>query len=271
MSERDLEYLAGACRALAREAGDAIMQVYAGDFAVERKDDNSPLTAADLAAHRAILAGLQALAPQIPVLSEESAEHADWSERRRWQRYFLVDPLDGTREFVKRNGEFTVNIALIEGNAPVLGVVHAPALDETYWAWSGGHAQFATKSQSGKLRTRARATPLVVAGSRSHGDPRMAAALEKFGAHELLVLGSSLKFCRTARSEADLYVRFGPTSEWDTAAGQCVLEQSGGAVRCMDGSVLAYNAKESLLNPDFFACGDITVDWAGMLAGGVRD
>ncbi len=245
--------------------------MYAGDFAVERKDDNSPLTAADLAAHRSILAGLQALAPDIPVLSEESAEHAAWGERRRWQRYFLVDPLDGTREFVKRNGEFTVNIALIEEHAPVLGVVHAPALDETYWAWSGGHAQFATKSRSGKLRTRARATPLVVAGSRSHGDPRMATALEKFGAHELLPLGSSLKFCRTARSEADLYIRYGPTSEWDTAAGQCVLEQAGGAVRRMDDSVLAYNAKESLLNPDFFACGDVTVNWAGMLGGTARD
>ncbi|HSN01006.1 MAG TPA: 3'(2'),5'-bisphosphate nucleotidase CysQ [Rudaea sp.] len=271
MSEFDLENVARACCALAREAGDAIMHVYAGEFAVERKDDDSPLTAADLAAHRVIVAGLQALAPAIPVLSEESAEHAGWSERRRWQRYFLVDPLDGTREFVKRNGEFTVNIALIEAHAPVLGVVHAPALDETYWAWSGGNARFTTKSQSGKLRTRARATPLVVAGSRSHGDPRMAAALQKFGAHELLALGSSLKFCRTARSEADLYVRYGPTSEWDTAAGQCVLEQAGGAVRRMDGSALMYNAKESLLNPDFFACGDVSVDWAGVLGGAARD
>jgi 3'(2'), 5'-bisphosphate nucleotidase len=265
MSGLDLEYLAGACRALAREAGEAIMRVYAGEFAVEHKDDNSPLTAADLAAHRAIVAGLQALAPQIPVLSEESSEQADWSVRRTWSQYFLVDPLDGTREFVKRNGEFTVNIALIEGHAPVLGVVHAPALDEMYWGWSGGHAHFATKLQSGKLLTRARATPLVVAGSRSHGDPRMGAALDKLGSHELLALGSSLKFCRTARGEADLYIRYGPTSEWDTAAGQCVLEQAGGAVRRMDGSTLAYNTKDSLLNPDFLACGDASVDWAGLL------
>ena len=266
----DLAGLAHQLAYLAERAAAAILDVYESDFAVEHKDDRSPLTAADLASHHIIVEGLGALTPDVPVLSEESAGIA-WAARERWSRYWLVDPLDGTREFVKRNGEFTVNIALIEGNAPALGVVHAPALDETYWAWSGGHAQFATKSQSGKLRTRARATPLVVAGSRSHGDPRLAAALEKIGTHELMALGSSLKFCRTARSEADLYVRFGPTSEWDTAAGQCVLEQSGGAVRRMDGSVLAYNAKESLLNPDFFACGDVTVDWAGMLAGGVRD
>ncbi|HST27070.1 MAG TPA: 3'(2'),5'-bisphosphate nucleotidase CysQ [Rudaea sp.] len=267
MIGHDLEDLARACCALAREAGDAIMRVYAGDFAVERKDDNSPLTAADLAAHRVIVAGLQALAPQIPVLSEESAEQVAWSVRQAWPRYFIVDPLDGTREFVKRNGEFTVNIALIENHASVLGVVFAPALDEMYWAWSGGHAQFAAKSQSGKLRTRARTTPLVVAGSRSHGDPRMGAALDKLGPHELLALGSSLKFCRTARGEADLYIRYGPTSEWDTAAGQCVLEQAGGAVRRMDGSTLTYNTKDSLLNPDFLACGDASVDWAGLLRG----
>lgn len=265
MSKHDPDDLARACRALAREAGEAIMRIYAGDFAVERKDDDSPLTAADIAAHRVIVSGLDALTPDIPVLSEESAEQAAWGERRNWTRYWLVDPLDGTREFVKRNGEFTVNIALIEDGAPTLGVVHAPALDETYWAWSGGEAQFATKYRSGNLRTRQRATPLVVAGSRSHGDPRMGAALDRLGAHELLALGSSLKFCRTARGEADLYIRYGPTSEWDTAAGQCVLEQAGGAVRRMDGSVLAYNSKESLLNPDFLACGDASVDWAGLL------
>ncbi|MGH8091577.1 MAG: 3'(2'),5'-bisphosphate nucleotidase CysQ [Rudaea sp.] len=267
MSKLDLENLARACCTLAREAGEAIMRVYAGDFAVERKDDNSPLTAADLAAHRVIVAGLQALAPQIPVLSEESAEQAAWVVRKTWSRYFLVDPLDGTREFVKRNGEFTVNIALIDAHATVLGVVYAPALNEMYMAWADGHAHFATKTQSGKLRTRARAMPLVVAGSRSHGDPRMGAALDKLGPHELLALGSSLKFCRTARGEADLYIRYGPTSEWDTAAGQCVLEQAGGAVRRMDGSTLTYNTKDSLLNPDFFACGDVSVDWAGLLRG----
>ena len=263
----ELPNLARSCCALARAAGAAIMQVYAGDFAVEHKDDHSPLTAADLAAHRVIVDGLRELTPDLPVLSEESAEHAGWAERRQWTRYWLVDPLDGTREFVKRNGEFTVNIALIANHRPVLGVVYAPALDELYWAADGGYAQFALASQSGELRTRPRATPLLVAGSRSHGDPRTQAALAKLGPLTLVPLGSSLKFCRAARGEVDLYIRYGPTSEWDTAAGQCVLEQAGGRVLRMDGSTLDYNAKESLLNPDFLACGDPAVDWAALLRG----
>jgi 3'(2'), 5'-bisphosphate nucleotidase len=265
MSSLDFPFLAERCCAIARDAGAAIMQIYAGDFAVERKDDNSPLTAADLAAHRVIVAGLQALTPHIPVLSEESAEQAQWPERRTWSRYWIVDPLDGTREFVKRNGEFTVNIALIEGHRPVLGVVFAPALDELYWAWLGGNAFFAANSNVGTLHTRPRATPLLIAGSRSHADPRMLTALDKLGPLTLVPLGSSLKFCRTARAEVDLYIRYGPTSEWDTAAGQCVLEQAGGSVVELDGQVLRYNAKESLLNPDFLACGDASVDWAGLL------
>jgi 3'(2'), 5'-bisphosphate nucleotidase len=266
MTAPNLPELAHACCALARDAGAAIMRIYAGDFAVERKDDNSPLTAADLAAHRVIVDGLSALTPRLPILSEESAEQACWDERREWPRYWLVDPLDGTREFVKRNGEFTVNIALIDDHAPTLGVVFAPALDELYWAWQGGHAFFADASHSGELRTRPRATPLVVAGSRSHADARMVTALERIGPHELKPLGSSLKFCRTARSEVDLYIRYGPTSEWDTAAGQCVLEQSGGRVLELNGEALRYNAKESLLNPDFLACGDVSVDWARLIA-----
>ena len=269
---RELAELARGCCALARTAGAAIMQVYAGEFAVERKDDNSPLTAADLAAHRAIVDGLTLLTPQIPVLSEESAEQASWQTRRGWVRYWLVDPLDGTREFVKRNGEFTVNIALIEDHAPTIGVVFAPALDELYWGWRGGGAYFSTSKQSGNstpaaIRTRPRPSPLIVAGSRSHADPRTLAALELIGAHELRALGSSLKFCRTARAETDLYLRYGLTSEWDTAAGQCVLEQAGGKVLGMNGAPLRYNTKESLLNPDFLACGDASFDWAGLLAG----
>jgi 3'(2'), 5'-bisphosphate nucleotidase len=265
MTALDLAYLARACCALARDAGAAIMRVYAGEFAVEHKDDNSPLTAADLAAHRVIVDGLRKLAPQLPILSEESSEQAGWDERRSWTRYWLVDPLDGTREFVKRNGEFTVNIALIEDHAPVLGVVYAPALEELYWAWVGGHAYFATSLQSGELHARPRATPLLIAGSRSHADPRMLNALDKLGPLTVVPLGSSLKFCRAARGEVDLYIRYGLTSEWDTAAGQCVLEQAGGRVLRMDGSALDYNAKESLLNPDFLACGDASMDWAALL------
>ena len=263
----DFADLARGCCAIARTAGAAIMRVYAGDFAVERKDDNSPLTAADLAAHRVIVDGLHVLTPQIPVLSEEAAEEIPWSVRRTWSRYFLVDPLDGTREFVKRNGEFTVNIALIHEHRPILGVVYAPALEEMYWAWTGQHAYFCTSTQSAKveLHARKRGDPLLVAGSRSHADARLTSAQAKLGAHELRPLGSSLKFCRAARGEVDLYIRYGPTSEWDTAAGQCVLEQAGGAVTDLGGVPLRYNAKESLLNPDFLAFGDRTVDWAALL------
>ncbi len=261
-----------ACREIARTAGAAIMRIYDSDFAIEHKDDNSPLTQADLAAHRTILDGLAALAPDIPVLSEESAHEVPWSVRREWSRYFLVDPLDGTREFIKHNGEFTVNIALIEDHVPTLGVVYAPALDEMYSAWQGGRAWFHANATSDgvALRTRARALPLVVAGSRSHGDARTAAALERLGAHELVALGSSLKFSRAARGQADLYIRYGPTSEWDTAAGQCVLEQAGGGVCRIDGTALRYNTKESLLNPDFLAYGDRSVDWARAVSGELK-
>jgi len=262
----DLVELARGCSAIARTAGREILKIYDSDFAVERKQDDSPLTAADLAAHRAIVAGLNVLTPQIPILSEESAEQAAWEVRRQWARYWLVDPLDGTREFVKRNGEFTVNIALIEEQRPVLGVVFAPVLDEMFWAWRGGHA-FGQSDQSGKveLRTRPRATPLLVAGSRSHADPRTLAALDKLGPYELKALGSSLKFCRAAQGAVDLYIRYGLTSEWDTAAGQCVLEQAGGGVTQMSGEPLRYNTKDSLLNPDFIAFGDRSFAWTALL------
>ena len=241
------------------------MRVYAGEFTVQHKADDSPLTAADLAAHRAIVDGLHVITPQIPVLSEEASEQAAWSVRQQRARYWLVDPLDGTREFVKRNGEFTVNIALIHEHQPVLGVVFAPVLQEMYWAWRGGHAFYSAGEQGEKvdLHTRRRGDPLRVAGSRSHADPRLVAALEKLGSYELQPLGSSLKFCRAARGEVDLYIRYGPTSEWDTAAGQCVLEQAGGGVTDMSGARLRYNTKESLLNPSFLAFGDTSVDWAG--------
>ena len=262
------ELVRGVC-GIARTAGAAILRVYASDFDVERKGDNSPLTEADLAAHRAIVDGLHLLTPSVPVLSEESAEQVAWPLRREWARYWLVDPLDGTREFVKRNGEFTVNIALIEDHVPTMGVVYAPVMNQMFWAWRGGHACFddGREHRYTRLRTRRRGETVAVAGSRSHGDPRLTAALGKIGAHELRALGSSLKFCEAARGNVDLYIRYGLTSEWDTAAGQCVLEQAGGAVLTMDGKRLRYNTKESLLNPDFLACGDPDVDWAGLLRG----
>lgn len=253
------------CIAIAREAGDAIMRVYAQDFPVEIKDDNSPLTAADLASHRIIVDGLQALTPDIPVLSEEAADIA-WETRREWTRLWLVDPLDGTREFIKKNGEFTVNVALIENGEPVLGVVYAPALGYLVHAERGVGAFLRDDGEDVAIQsTRPSAAPLRVAASRSHLDARTQALLERVGEHERMGLGSSLKFCRIAEGRVDFYPRFGPTSEWDTAAGQCVLEAAGGAVMRTDGAALDYNRKESILNPDFLALGDADLPWRDWL------
>lgn len=252
---------------MARDAGAAIMQVYVQDFVVEHKDDLSPLTAADMAAHHLIVAGLNALTPDIPVLSEESADIA-WSERKNWQRYWLVDPLDGTREFVKKNGEFTVNIALIENGTPSFGVVYAPALDEMHYGVRGVGAFICDGSSRVPISSRRpAAAPLHVAASRSHMDPRSAAAIARMGEVSLLGMGSSLKFCRMAEARLDVYPRFAPTSEWDTAAGQCVLEAAGGVVLTLDGQALTYNSKDSLLNPDFLALGDPDLPWRDWLDG----
>jgi 3'(2'), 5'-bisphosphate nucleotidase len=246
---------------IAIAAGAAIMRVYAEDFAVAQKDDRSPLTAADMASHHLILDGLRALTPELPVLSEESAD-IPWAERQRWSRYWLVDPLDGTREFVKKNGEFTVNIALIEGDAPVLGVVFAPALDELHYGLRGVGAFVRDGGEDVPILSRRPApAPLRIAASRSHLDERTAAAMRRMGEVETQGLGSSLKFCRIAEGRMDVYPRFGPTSEWDTAAAQCVLEAAGGAVLRLDGERLRYNRKESLLNPDFIAIGDAELPW----------
>ncbi|HEY0506254.1 MAG TPA: 3'(2'),5'-bisphosphate nucleotidase CysQ [Lysobacter sp.] len=248
--------------ALAHDAASAILGIYDSEFAVEHKDDDSPLTAADLAAHRCIVDGLARITPDIPVLSEESAHEVPTAQRRQWQRLWLVDPLDGTREFVKRNGEFTVNIALIEDGVAVFGVVQAPV---TGVAWHGGATLGAFRREGERqtpLRTRAPATaPLRVAASRSHRDARTQAFIDRMGEVEPIGLGSSLKFCRIADGELDVYPRFGPTSEWDTAAAQCVLEGAGGAVLDPRGRPFRYNQRDRILNGDFIALGDPALPW----------
>ncbi|MEP7314950.1 MAG: 3'(2'),5'-bisphosphate nucleotidase CysQ, partial [Pseudomonadota bacterium] len=220
--------------------------------------DNSPLTQADLRAHHLIVAALGELTPRLPVLSEESAS-IDYAERSGWPEYWLVDPLDGTKEFVSRNGEFTVNIALIRGHHPALGVVHIPVSDTTY-SGAVGQGAFREANDRGParigVRTRAMA-PLRVLGSRSHGSPELARRLEALGAHSLRAVGSSIKLCLVADGNADLYPRLGPTSEWDIAAGQAVIEAAGGqVVAAADGQPLRYNTGPGLLNPDFIAYGD---------------
>ena len=253
------------CIALARRAGAAIMEIYAQDFDVESKSDDSPLTAADMASHRIICDGLEALTPDVPILSEES-KTTEWSVRGAWKRYWLVDPLDGTREFVKKNGEFTVNIALIENGESVLGVVYAPAMDYLVHGERGVGAFLRDGERDVELVTQRPApNPLRVAASRSHLDARTAAALEKMGPTERIGMGSSLKFGRIAEGRIDVYPRFGPTSEWDTAAAQCVLEAAGGVVLKLDGEPLRYNTKESVLNPDFIALGDASLNFRAWL------
>ncbi|ROR29556.1 3'(2'),5'-bisphosphate nucleotidase CysQ [Inmirania thermothiophila] len=264
----DTERLLEAVAALAREAGRRILEVYATDFAVAHKDDRSPLTEADMASHRTLVEGLRRLTPEIPVLSEESAS-VPFHERARWTRFWLVDPLDGTKEFVKRNGEFTVNVALVEGHAPVLGVVHAPVLDRTYLG-ARGLGAFRLEGGRGRRPIRVRcpaAEPPAVAGSRSHATPELAAYLERLGPHELRSIGSSLKFCLVAEGSADLYPRLGPTSEWDTAAAQAVVEAAGGHVVDTGGRPLRYNTGDSLLNPHFLVYGDPARDWLAPLRG----
>ncbi|MGB3460666.1 MAG: 3'(2'),5'-bisphosphate nucleotidase CysQ [Rhodanobacter lindaniclasticus] len=256
--------------AIARAAAAAILQVYHGDFTVQTKGDDSPLTAADLAAQRVIVAGLATLREQLPVLSEE-AKALPWSERRHWARYWLVDPLDGTREFVKRNGEFTVNIALIDDHRSVLGVVLAPVTGELYVAAEGQGAWLQERDGGPwrRIRTRPLGDPPRVVGSRSHGGTQGGLLEQLTGSdYEHVPLGSSLKFCLIARGEADIYLRLGLTSEWDTAAAQCVLDEAGGAVLDLAGQPFRYNRGESLLNPEFVAIGDLSIDWAARLTRG---
>jgi 3'(2'), 5'-bisphosphate nucleotidase len=251
---------------LARNAGDAIMEIYNTDFDVEHKQDNSPLTQADLASHHTIVEDLQRRTPDIPVLSEESAK-IPFETRSNWQRYWLIDPLDGTKEFIKRNGEFTVNIALIEGDRPTLGVVYAPVLDRLYYGNDGSGAWLQAGDTAAKpiqVATQRR-TPARVAGSRSHAGESLQRYLDNLGEHELVSMGSSLKLCLVAEGKADLYPRLGPTSEWDTAAAQAVVEAAGGRVTTLDMQPLRYNTKDSLLNPEFLVFGDDSVDWSAYL------
>ena len=254
---------------LAKDAGDRILEVYATDFDVQSKDDESPLTQADLASHRAIMAGLAALTPTIPIISEEEGL-PEFEVRGQWPRYWLIDPLDGTKEFVNRNGEFTVNIALIENHRPVFGVVRVPVHDKTYVGCEGYGAD--VREGDGEPRrigvAEACAEPARVVGSRSHRGSSLDAFLEAVGDFDLVPMGSSLKFCVVAEGGADVYPRLGPTSEWDTAAAQAVVEQAGGSVVELDGKPLSYNRKAEILNPWFMVIGAADRDWLALLPDG---
>jgi len=249
--------LAGLLRArepLIREAGHLIMDIYATDFQVEQKTDDSPVTAADRCAEKVILAGLRQLTPHIPIVAEEAAEAGHIPEVGKY--FWLVDPLDGTKEFVNRKDEFTVNIALVEAGRPVLGLVYAPALDRLFTGAQGLGAW--VEDAQGRRPISSRAVPeegLTIVGSRWHGDD---AAVDAFLAGRRIAgqktVGSSLKLCLVAEGAADVYPRFGRTMEWDIAAGDAVLRAAGGVVNAIAGGVLRYG-KPGFDNPDLVAWG----------------
>lgn len=274
LTEVDLQNLLAAVRSIARSAGAAIIEVYQrleqpGTVAIERKADASPLTEADLAAHRIIVDGLRALTPDWPVLSEEDAD-VPLAERSGWSRFWLVDPLDGTKEFLSRNGEFTVNIALVENHRPILGAVHVPVTALDYFAIASVGAWKAknTDDSGSPIRVASRSSmPIRVVGSRSHASARLTDALHALGSHELVSMGSSLKFCVLAEGAADVYPRIGPTSEWDTAAAHAIVRGAGGDVVRLDGSPLEYNRGSGWLNPDFIAIGPRDHDWVRLFSG----
>ena len=251
---------------LAIAAGHAILEVYATDFDVQEKGDESPLTQADLASHRCIVAGLQALTPDIPIISEEEGLPA-FDVRGQWRQYWLIDPLDGTKEFVNRNGEFTVNIAFIDNGRPLLGVVHVPVKEKTYIGCEGYGSELRTAKSAAAIRvSETSSDPVRIVGSRSHRGASLDAFLARVGESDMVPMGSSLKFCVVAEGSADIYPRLGPTSEWDTAAAQAVVEQAGGQVLELDGKPLSYNQKEDLLNPFFVVIGATDRDWLALLA-----
>lgn len=262
MSEESMALLMKQVVKIGKLAAKEIMDVYLNrdDYGVQVKADDSPITIADRKSHQLIESELKQLIPDWPILSEEGTE-ISYEERQSWHRYWLIDPLDGTKEFIAGSGEFTVNIALIENNEPIMGVVMVPALDECYFALKNGQAYWQKEAREAEviaIQPRASDTPLRVTVSRRHGSPeKLEQFLKKVNVpHKLVNYGSTLKICLIAKGEADIYPRFGKTSEWDTAAGQCVLEAAGGQVLALpECTRLQYNLKPSLLNPEFLAFG----------------
>jgi 3'(2'), 5'-bisphosphate nucleotidase len=253
-------------RRIALEAGQRILEVYEKGFTVTEKTDKTPLTEADLVAHETLFQGLSTLTPEIPVLSEEAAD-ISFEVRRHWQWLWLVDPLDGTREFVKGNGQFSINIALIHRHQAVFGLILIPVTGVCYYAYrQGGAFRQLPDRDPTLIRTRLIGdSPVRVAGSRSRTGGALRTYLEYLGQHHYLAVGSALKSCLVAEGEVDLYPRFGPTCEWDTAAAQVIVEEAGGRLTDTDMQPLRYNTRPSLINPDFFVFGDPSHDWAQYL------
>jgi 3'(2'), 5'-bisphosphate nucleotidase len=237
---------------IAKLAGEGITEIYNSDFDYQLKKDLSPITAADNLSHIIITKRLKILTPEIPILSEENCD-IPYKIRANWTKYWLVDPLDGTKEFIKRNGEFTVNIALIENNTPIFGVIHLPVTSETYWG-SQVNGSFYSSGNNDVKEIRVsenHQNPIRLVASRSHPSEMLNSLLKKIVDYEIIEVGSSIKFCHIASGQADCYPRFGPTSEWDTAAGEAIVSSAGGHVVAASGNSMKYNVKEEYLNPNF--------------------
>ena len=242
---------------ITKEAGEAITEIYNSDFDYQLKKDLSPITAADNLSHNIITDRLKMLTPEIPILSEENCD-LPYKIRSQWTQYWLVDPLDGTKEFIKKNGEFTVNIALIENNTPISGVIHIPVTNETYWGSKVNGSFYSNESNDVKeIRVSDNhQNPIRLVASRSHPSEMLNSLLEKLVDYEITEVGSSIKFCHIASGQADCYPRFGPTSEWDTAAGEAIVRFASGHVVTTSGLPMTYNLKESYLNPNFIVGSD---------------
>jgi len=258
---------------IAKEAGDAILTIYeSDDFNIEHKADDSPLTRADSASHQIIAERLAALYPDIPQISEEAAM-LPFTQRSQWSECFVIDPLDGTKEFIARNGEFTVNIALINQGRPILGVIYVPVQQTFYFAAEGVGAFKQVAGEAAKAISVRRVPEnngqrhFTVVASRRHGFEKVEALCQKLQSYELTSRGSSLKMCLVAEGEADFYPRLAPTSEWDTAAAQAIVEQAGGQMVNTEFQTLTYNQRESILNPHFYVLGDPEIDWKLLLNG----
>ena len=249
---------------ISRTAGDKILEFFVSEIAVTHKEDETPLTEADLAANKIIIDQLTAIDAKLPVITEESSS-IPFEKRSGWSTYWLVDPLDGTREFIKQNGEFSVNIALIHEGVPVLGVVYAPVLDITYWASTGAGAWKQVGNDEPRkieVRTAPKNDVTVAMSWASRFSQKLERYLENLGEHKEMRMGGALKSCLVAEGRADIYPCFGPTGEWDTAAAQCIVTEAGGQITDTQMKPLRYNTRESLINPDFLAFGDSDRHWS---------
>jgi 3'(2'), 5'-bisphosphate nucleotidase len=244
--------------AIAKEAGEAILEVYNSDFDYQMKEDSSPLTKADTISHNIISKKLKELTPEIPILSEEDSD-IPFEIRSKWIKYWLIDPLDGTKEFIKKNGEFTVNIALIENCRPILGVIFMPVSSETFWGSKGNGSFYIKNNKIVQMNvTKDKNNDfLKIATSRSHPSNDLDNFLKRFSRYEIIKAGSSIKFCLVALGKADIYPRLSPTCEWDIAAGHAIAENAGATLINIDGSEVLYNRKESYLNNSFFVFNDL--------------